>query len=136
MSFFNKGFASFGPVRSLFNKTAGGARSLFNKTPGALRALSSGLGSASRALGGAAATGDRLISDPSVNKLAQQAGLGGFLGSARGATGSLGSASALLGQASRASNPGTYSGQSPAAAASSAIEKAKSLGRSAQNMFV
>ena len=66
MSFFNKGFASFAPVRSLFNKTAGGARSLFNKTPGALRALSSGLGSASRALGGAAATGDRLISDPSV----------------------------------------------------------------------
>ena len=82
MSFFNKGF-SLSPVRSFFNKTAGGARSLFNKTPGAFRAISGGLG-----------------------------------------------------QASRASNPGTYSGQSPAAAASSAIEKAKSLGRSAQNMFV
>tara|TARA_R110001606_G_scaffold343217_1_gene491776 strand:- start:3913 stop:4320 length:408 start_codon:yes stop_codon:yes gene_type:complete len=135
MSFFNKGF-SLSPVRSFFNKTAGGARSLFNKTPGAFRAISGGLGQASRALGGAAREGDRLLSDPAVNKLAQQAGLGAMVGGARGLTGGAGSASALLGRASQATNPGTYSGQSPAAAASSAIEKAKSLGREAKNLFV
>ena len=112
MSFFNKGF-SFSPVRSFFNKTAGGARSLFNKTPGAFRAISGGLGAASRAVGAAAREGDKLLSDPAVNKLAQQAG-----------------------SASRATNPSTYAGQSPAAAASSAIEKAKSLGGQAKNLFV
>jgi len=135
MSFFNKGF-SFSPVRSFFNKTAGGARSLFNKTPGAFRALSGGLGAASRLAGSAAREGDKLISDPAVNRLAQQVGLGGLVGGARGVTGSLGSASQLLGSASRATNPATYSGQSPAAAASSAIERSKNLGAQAKNMFV
>ncbi len=135
MSFFNKGF-NLSPVRSFFNKASGGARSLFNKTPGAFRALSGGLGQASRAIGSAAAQGDKLISDPAVNKLAQQAGLGGFVGGARGVTGSLGSASSLLGRASQLTNPSTYKGQSPASAASSAIEKAKSLGKDAKNIFV
>ena len=135
MSFFNKGF-SLMPVRSFFNKASGGARSLFNKTPGAFRQLSSGLGAASRAIGRAAAEGDKLISDPAVNKLAQQAGLGGFVGGARGLTGTAGSVSQLLGSASRATSPETYSGQSPAGAASSAIERARSLGSQAKNVFV
>ncbi len=135
MSFFNKGF-NLSPVRSLFNKSVGGARSLFNKTPGAFRQLSSSLGAASRAIGGAAAQGDKLISDPAVNKLAQQVGLGGLVGGARGVTGSAGSASALLGSASRLTNPDTYRGQSPAGAASSAIERAKKLGSEAKNIFV
>ena len=131
MSFFNKGF-NLSPVRSLFNKSVGGARSLFNKTPGAFRQLSSSLGAASRAIGGAAAQGDKLISDPAVNKLAQQVGLGGLVGGARGVTGSAG----LLGSASRLTNPDTYRGKSPAGAASSAIEKAKKLGSEAKNLFV
>lgn len=135
MSFFNKGF-SFTPVRSFFNKASGGARSLFTKTPGAFRALSGGLGAASRAVGRAAAEGEKLISDPAVNKLAQQAGLGGFVGGARGLTGTAGSVSQLLGSASRATNPDTYRGQSAAGTVSSAIEKAKSLGSEAKNIFV
>jgi len=76
------------------------------------------------------------LSDPAVNKLAQQAGLGAMVGGARGLTGGAGSASAFLGNASRATNPSTYKGQSPAAAASSAIERAKSLGGQAKNLFV
>jgi|TARA_R110000822_G_scaffold20922_1_gene66636 hypothetical protein len=135
MSFFNKGF-SLMPVRSFFNKASGGARSLFNKTPGAFRALSGGLGQASKVLGDASAAGNKLLSDPAVNKLAQQAGLGGLVGGARAGTGSLGSASALLGSASRITNPSSYAGQSPAGAASSAIEKVKSLGGQAKNLFV
>lgn len=135
MSFFNKGF-SFSPVRSFFNKTAGGARSLFNKTPGAFRAISGGLGAASRAVGAAAREGDKLLSDPAVNKLAQQAGLGAMVGGARGLTGGAGSASAFLGNASRATNPNTYAGQSAAGAASSAIERARGLGKEAKNLFV
>ena len=90
----------------------------------------------SRALGSAASQGDRLLSDPAVQGLARQTGLGGLLGGARGLTGSAGSASALLGRASQASNPSSYSGQSPAQAASSAIERAKSLGGQAKNLFV
>jgi hypothetical protein len=41
-----------------------------------------------------------------------------------------------LGRASQASNPSSYAGQSPAQAASSAIERAKSLGGQAKNLFV
>ena len=133
MSFFNKGFRAFSSVPSLFNKVSGGARSIFNKAPQALGALSGGLGRASRALGSAAAQGDALLSDPAVAGLAKQVGAGGLLGGARGITGSAGSASALLG---RATNPATYSGQSPAAAASSAIERAKSLGSGAKQLFM
>ena len=136
MSFFNKGFRAFSSVPSLFNKVSGGARSIFNKAPQAFGALSGGLGRASRALGSAAAQGDALLSDPAVAGLAKQVGAGGLLGGARGITGSAGSASALLGRASQATNPATYSGQSPAAAASSAIERAKSLGSGAKQLFM
>lgn len=135
MSFFNKGF-SLMPVRSFFNKAAGGARSLFNKGPGALRQLSGGLGQASRVLGAAASEGNKLLSDPAVNKVAREAGLGGLLGGARGATGSLGSASALLGSGSRLTNPDNYKGMSPDQAAGSAIERVKSIGGQAKNLFV
>jgi hypothetical protein len=136
MSFFNKGFQFGRSVPSIFNKVGGGARSIFNKTPSAFRALSGGLGQASRALGGVASQGERLLSDPAVAGLARQIGAGGLLGSARGLTGTAGSASALLGRAAQATDPATYAGKSPAAAASSAIERAKSLGGQAKNLFM
>ncbi len=136
MSFFNKGFSHLRAVPSLFNKVSGGARNIFNKTPTAFRAISSGLGQASRAIGGAASQGDKMLSDPALANLARQAGLGGALGGARALTGGAGSASALLGRASQATNPSTYAGQSPAAAASSAIERARVLGGQAKNLFV
>ena len=107
MSIFNKGLRAFSSAPSFFNKSAGFARSIFNKAPSALRGISGGLGQASRALGSAASQGDRLLSDPAVQGLARQA-----------------------------SNPSSYSGQSPAQAASSAIERAKSLGGQAKNLFV
>ncbi len=129
MSFFNKGFQAFRSAPSLFNKVGGGARSLFSKVSG-------GLGQASRALGSAASQGDRLLSDPAVQGLARQIGAGGALGGARALTGSAGSASALLGRASQVTNPATYSGQSPAKAASSAIERSKSLAGQVKNMFI
>jgi len=136
MSFFNKGFRAFSSAPSIFNKVSGGVRGIFNKTPSALRGLSSGLGRASKALGSAASTGDRLLSDPAVSGLAKQLGAGGVVGGARGLTGSLGAGSALLGRASQLTNPSTYSGQSPAQAASSVIERAKSLGSQAKNSFI
>ena len=98
--------------------------------------VSGGLGRASRALGSAASEGDKLLSDPAVQGLARQVGAGGLLGGARGLTGTAGSASAILDRASQATNPSTYRGQSPAAAASSAIERAKSLGSQSKNLFM
>ena len=135
MSFFNKGFGALSRGRSLFNKAAMGGRTLFNKAPMALSALSRGLGTASRRIGDVSAQGDKLLSDPAVANLARQIGAGGLLGSARGVTGRGASASALLGRASQATNPQTYSGQSPAQIASSAIEKARSLGGQTKNLF-
>jgi len=136
MSFFSKGLRAFSSAPSIFNKVSGGVRGLFNKAPAALRGISGGLGQASRALGSAASQGDRLISDPAVQGLARGIGAGGLLGAARGLTGSAGSASAILGRASDASNPASYSGLNPAQAASSAIERAKSLGGATKNLFV
>ena len=136
MSFFNKGFSSFSRVPSLFNKVSSTGRSLFNKAPMFLSNVSGGLGRASRALGSAASQGDKLLSDPAVQGLARQVGAGGLLGGARGLTGTAGSASAILDRASQATNPSTYRGQSPAAAASSAIERAKSLGSQSKNLFM
>ena len=136
MSFFNKGLRAFSSAPSLFNKVGGGLRGIFNKAPMVARQVSSGLGQASRTLGSAASQGDRLLSDPAVAGLARQIGAGGLLGGARGLTGSAGSASALLGRASEATNPSTYAGKSPAAAASSAIERVKSLGSGAKNIFM
>jgi hypothetical protein len=136
MSFFNKGFRAFSSAPTLFNKISGGARGIFSKAPMVARQISGGLGQASRALGSAAARGDQLLSDPAVAGLARQLGAGGLLGGARGITGTAGSASALLGRASQATDPSTYAGQSPAAAVSSAIERAKSLGGQAKNIFM
>ena len=132
MSFFNKGFSMMGsPVRSFFNKTAGGARSLFNKTPGAFRALSGGLGAASRAIGSAADTGNKLLSDPQVAGLARGTGFGGALDAGRALTSQAGRLSGGLAGASRATNPDVAG-----SAAASAIEKARSLGSQAKNIFV
>ena len=136
MSIFNKGLRAFTSAPSIFNKVGGAARGIFNKAPMVARRFSSGLGQASRALGSAASQGDKLLSDPAVQGLARQIGAGGLLGGARGLTGTAGSASALLGRASQATNPSTYSGQSPAAAASSAIERVKGLGGQAKNIFM
>jgi len=137
MSLFNKGlFSRFRPNTALFSKAAGVGRSLFNKAPAALRSFSSGLGRASQILGQAASGADKAISNPEVKALARQVGAGGALGSLSGLTGAAGSASALLGRASQATNPATYRGQSPAGAASSAIERAKSLGGEAKQLFM
>jgi len=137
MSFFSKGFNTLGRrAGGFFNKVGGQARGIFSKAPAALGRISGGLGQASRALGSVASQGDRLLSDPATQALARQIGAGGFLGGARGITGSAGSASALLGQASAATNPSSYSGLNPAQAASSAIERAKSLGGGAKNLFM
>ncbi len=129
MSLFTKGlFSRIRPAASLFNKAGMVGRSLFNKAPAALRSFSSGLGQAGNLLGQVSAE----ASKPEVRALAQKVGLGGAVG---GLGGTAGSASALLGSASRASNPSSYSGMSPAAAASSAIERAKSLGGQAKQVF-
>lgn len=129
MSLFTKGlFRRFRPNTSLFNKAGMVGRSLFNKAPAALRAFSSGLGQAGNLLGQVSAE----ASKPEVRALAQKVGLGGAVG---GIGGTAGSGSALLGSASRATNPSSYSGMSPAMAASSAIERAKSLGGQAKQLF-
>ena len=135
MSLFNKGF-SFNPVRTLFNKGVGAGRSFFNKGLGASRQLSSALGQGSRFLADVSREGDKALSSPEVNKLARQLGAGGLLGSARGLTGGASTGSSLLGAASLATNPATYSGQSPVSAASSAIERARSLGGQTKKLFM
>jgi hypothetical protein len=135
MSFFAKGLRGFSSAPSIFNKVSGAARGIFSKAPMVLRAVSGGLGGASRAIGSAAAQSDRLLSDPAVQGLAKQLGAQGLVGGARGLTGSAGSVSSLLGRASQATNPSTYSGQSPAAAVSSAIERGKSLGKEARKFL-
>ena len=124
MSLFNKGF-SFNPVRTLFNKGLGASRQ-----------LSSALGQGSRFLADVSREGDKALSSPDVNRLARQVGAGGLLGSARGLTGGASTGSSLLGAASLALNPATYSGQSPAGAASSALERARSLGGQTKKLFM
>jgi len=129
MSLFTKGlFNRFRPNTALFNKAGAVGRSIFNKAPAALRRFSAGLGQAGNLLGQVSAE----ASKPEVRALASKVGLGGAVG---GLSGTAGSASALLGNASRASNPSSYSGMSPAGAASSAIERAKSLGGQAKQLF-
>jgi len=136
MSFFAKSLRGLQSGGGIFNKIGGAARGIFSKAPMVLRGVSGGLGQASRALGSVASQSDKLLSDPATQALARQIGAGGFLGGARGLTGSAGSASALLGQASAATNPSSYSGLNPAQAASSAIERAKSLGGGAKKLFM
>ena len=128
MSLFSKGvFSRFRP-QSLFNKAGGIGRSLFNKAPGVLRSISSGLGQGSKLLGDVSAA----ASQPEVQGLARKLGVGGAVG---GVGGTAGSVSSLLGRASMATNPATYAGMSPAGAASSAIERAQSLGGQAKQLF-
>jgi len=135
MSLFNKGF-SFNPVRTFFNKAVGRGQSLFNKGVGVSRQLSSALGQGSRFLADVSREGDKALSSPEVNKLARQVGASGLLGSARGLTGGAATGSSLLGSASLALNPATYSGQSPVSAASSAIERARNLGGQAKKLYM
>tara|TARA_R100000541_G_scaffold21294_2_gene31241 strand:- start:2021 stop:2422 length:402 start_codon:yes stop_codon:yes gene_type:complete len=131
MSLFNKGAGFGGAARSFFNKGAGGAKSFFNKAAGGLRSVSGGLGMASRALGSAANTGNKLLSDPQLVGLARGTGFGGALDAGRALTGSAGRASSGLGAASRATNPDVAG-----SAASSALERARSLGGQLKNIFV